>query len=1292
MVEIPPRRIENVRARPVPGTQKVKIFYDLNVDDGGKYNIGLSLGRGEEGGSVPPSARALTGDCGQDVIPGKNKVIEWDAGADVTEATLSNLVAQVEATRSNETLEGTSDEFDMKLRCEQFEIEDVSCDYCSGAYGTVHGRHATFLSGVELPIVFKIHLKWRTNVIRGIRVNGGGMGEYEIASGNTFQIDVGSLPVGAKMEVQAICEDDDGKLVYSPPFRVNLDIAPIPDGAGEMFVLDTRHNTIRYAGESFASVPFFDDVDDWLSFFDKKIPFSILPSFHAAKWIDSSSGQYRIANDIGIVRKLESRRKKLYELLRNKPFLRLGTVDIGFEVGGDTTMTWLPEHGRWGSAKGSFRARLDGEAKVSTRIPQTLWLVKAEGGLTVSAVVDVCIDRETGLYDGIVDLTPFISLHGSIMAGVPYVHATGSARGGLDYAATLHGPTLSTSKFDGTVSGEFYWRIAGWGNFREKDRVRGWWTYDFLTGEHSGGWSGNLKDASTSTRVVPAAVNGTASETKKTGAASGSDTSVTALMMSSTLASHVLIRDSGNGPEVAFAQGAWNGQTAEPVWVDGTPDFAPVLGTASDGTAILAWMNAVRALDEDEDFADVMKAMEIAVAVRDPVTGEWTVTNLTNDVTADMSPQVAVAADGTAMVAWMCCPSGNPFDTSEIPMQLWVARYVSGIWTAPECIAADAGAVLGFDLVYNGTGAAIVWVSDADGDFATADDFAVRAASWRNGTWNLPVVMATGLSDAGTPVARFTPDGTAFAIWTEDGRLRERPTSGSSPAVDAVVLAECGTTIPGDARPVRGTDGTLALAWAEQAADGLATYPVVMPRNPATGSWGGPVGVADAAGCQARAISGVYGTNGTLHLSWESVTVSTNAAGEVVFGKSEIREAEIVASADPAVSVKDIYFGVVDVIPGAETPVVTVVRNLGLAPATNVAVRVFVRDGAATETELISVSGSPVSLDLSGGAAVSVTNLWTCDDSFTDLTFRVVLEPSADVADADIANNEAEWHPGIPNLWLENARAVAETADIRLLTVTVRNLGLGPAPEGTVVSFRRGTPDGAEIGADHIGSVLAGDSNGYDAGIVWNMTGVVFTSAWETVYAVIDTGDAEADATHATPIRLATALDTDGDGLLDAEEERFGTDPSNPDSNGDGISDYDHVYTVFTNPIVSVPSTRTTPVPVPYEWLDNYPVALAVHNGDYESFGNATARNDRPVWQCYVAGLDPTNETSNFEARIQMCDGVPYITWEPDTPELRATRVYRTLGKKTLLDKDWVDVTDKDQSEYHFFKVTVDLP
>lgn len=120
--------------------------------------------------------------------------------------------------------------------------------------------------------------------------------------------------------------------------------------------------------------------------------------------------------------------------------------------------------------------------------------------------------------------------------------------------------------------------------------------------------------------------------------------------------------------------------------------------------------------------------------------------------------------------------------------------------------------------------------------------------------------------------------------------------------------------------------------------------------------------------------------------------------------------------------------------------------------------------------------------------------------------------------------------------------------------------------------------------------------------------------------------------------------------------------------------------------------TSTTPDPVPFAELrtaySNYWMAA---EGDYEAAAKMTGRNGYAVWQSYVAGLEPDNESSKFTAKIEMVDGKPVVTWEPDTPELRAAREYITYGKKTLLDCDWTPVTDADRDQYNFFKVEVKM-
>lgn len=116
--------------------------------------------------------------------------------------------------------------------------------------------------------------------------------------------------------------------------------------------------------------------------------------------------------------------------------------------------------------------------------------------------------------------------------------------------------------------------------------------------------------------------------------------------------------------------------------------------------------------------------------------------------------------------------------------------------------------------------------------------------------------------------------------------------------------------------------------------------------------------------------------------------------------------------------------------------------------------------------------------------------------------------------------------------------------------------------------------------------------------------------------------------------------------------------------------------------------TQTTPVPVPYAWLEKYLVKYGA--GDYETAGHAKGENGVALWESYVAGLDPEDPTSRLRAFIEMLpDNTPKVTWSPDLSNAEKPRLYTILGKAKLTDKDWTPVTDANKPQMHFFKVTV---
>ena len=78
------------------------------------------------------------------------------------------------------------------------------------------------------------------------------------------------------------------------------------------------------------------------------------------------------------------------------------------------------------------------------------------------------------------------------------------------------------------------------------------------------------------------------------------------------------------------------------------------------------------------------------------------------------------------------------------------------------------------------------------------------------------------------------------------------------------------------------------------------------------------------------------------------------------------------------------------------------------------------------------------------------------------------------------------------------------------------------------------------------------------------------------------------------------------------------------------------------------------------------------------------------VWECYVAGLVPTNATDLFRTVIWMEGGKPVIGWTPDLNEggTKQDRVYTVEGRESLTSGSWGPTN----AASRFFRVKVALP
>ena len=1086
----------------------------------------------------------------------------------------------------------TAQEFVIDTRDKEFRITDVKSDYCWGKYRDGDGHNATFLSGVSLNLDFKI------KVDHGPDEDCKRIDRYEYGVSSTttdeFKMDVGALAPGTKLEVVAVAADG----TRSKPFRVNFDIAPAPESIVGFHVAE-KHvgDSVVYEAENAASLVFFDEVKDAFQFFDKAPDVYIMPDISFDVTVDSASGEY--AWDFGLGAKSNPFANNA---TAQKKLGKLAGADLNAALTGGPKLKWNPSAQKWQEESMSVGVRIGASVDlIEGRIPQTLGIVHYAFGLEGQGEFTGTWTKD-GKFNFTATCDPLLGVTASLGAGVKILaDVEGYVKGGVLLSAQgPNTPHLLALGFRGGVGYDVY--ALG---FKVKDGYIDWTQYlvggptksaarlmNALAAAGLDGYAGAQPIArdylKSPKKMRLMAAGNVATSDERIVVANGYQWPDPTVAASGTR--HVIAylvddpaRNDINRTKLVCSV---DDGAAETVWDDGTPDFKPSVGMAADGTVVLAWMNGKEAYAANATAPTVFAGSELAVAVRNAATGQWTRQNLTNDAVLDRAPLVRMTTDGKACVLWVRNAACDPFGSATAKNEMWGVVFDGTAWETPTKLF-EMGVIGGFDFHYgceSGALAATFAFSETSDD-GTSVRQRVSYGRWAGaaGAVTPKLYREIDLESAG-PYVCADKSGSLKLLWGEAGGIRTR--TYASDGMSLTSGDERVYVFDGDGcgafALAKGADGQLAAIGSRPNAQFPWTSdPVVCHYDANADTWSGAEPLLDNDRVE-RSLDAALDGEGNLIAAYASVAATKADDGTVVYGAVDVRTLMKRAGVDLAVSSKDISFADDSKFEeGSKAPVVVKLHNLGNAAVSGVPVKVSV---GQDEESLEVISDPALTVDFAAGGSTNVTVDWNVKMNVSNLIVRVEIDSEEKVNDIDRSNNSAT-REAVASLSIVRTRVRMDvTGNTRTMTAAVFNGGFKAVPEGTTVTFVR--EDGTEIGRDTIGRVLPGEDGQYAASVIWDLNGLSFADAYEmiTVSLVPPAGATVlSDGQRQAKIEVITSLDTDGDGLLDGEELRLGTDIRKTDTDGDGFSDGDEVHKNGTDPLVPELQivTQTLPVGVP---------------------------------------------------------------------------------------------------------------
>jgi hypothetical protein len=528
-----------------------------------------------------------------------------------------------------------------------------------------------------------------------------------------------------------------------------------------------------------------------------------------------------------------------------------------------------------------------------------------------------------------------------------------------------------------------------------------------------------------------------------------------------------------------FDETNWSAFT--PVADDGTADFHPQLRAFSDGSAVVTWENEAEALATNATFAEMTTNLGIATDFYDPVTAQWQpMQQLTTNNYLHRSPRIAGPIQTNLMLVWIANPANDIEGNSTNINQLWFTTWNGSAWSVPQMFASVPYPLLKYDLSYDGTNAFVVMSVDSDNTLTNVNAHELFAMSFQNNNWSSLQQLTKDEVPNDNPQMAIDPNGHIVLLWLKGGEMSS--VLDFNFANRQVIRTNEYSSNLGDFKLARGSDGRLAVIWAEPSANPSDLW--AMFYDPVFKVWGSTEQLTDDPQTEMETAATFYRTNQLVAIyDRVDIAIGTNQIGSVITN-ADLYVLQYQLSGDLALMPNSLRVSPANPTPGDTVMLSVIVENLGDSGVSNVLVAFYQGDPAKGGTE---IGQTNLAIVLPPGATSTVSIPWTVPATTNALPIYALVDPNQQFSDSDRLNNEVSSTFVEPDLAVQSVTWSQITSNLLSVTATIVNQGT-IASQPATVSFLLNSLTGTNLFTTNIASLAPGQS--IDVNFLWTVWGL----------------------------------------------------------------------------------------------------------------------------------------------------------------------------------------------------------